>query len=519
MKILVVDDEARHRRGMLSLIRSLRPDYEVLTANNGLEALATVQSELPEIVFTDIRMPKMDGLAFLEKLHDLKVRPKVVFLSAYNLFEYAQTALRHGAFDYLLKPVDTEKVETILLRIEAHMNDGQAEHGGAKKELPVLAWLNGRLDPPQCDALEKAGIAAGTGLVAYTECACADDGRHAVQGEALRGDLERAWEPFGSARAYLIEAGEEKLRAVTVVSGSELALANRREIRRLLEGMADSSRYEGGKLIHGIGGFCNDLLAQGPDSYRSAHSALRLTFYDRWNGIVFQDERISTSNETLELDAEALFEAVRGGQSDRAIENCRTAFDKQAGDGWTDPARILESASLTVMKLKSRCRELLDRDTAARLTDAAWTEIPACETYFAVLSVMEARLLDLSHALQSTKRGRSEYAMESCVRLIQERYMEELTLEVVAERYYFNSSYFSTMFKSYTGRSFSEYLTEARMKKARELLGDSDSVLKVYAVAELCGYRDTKYFCRLFKKHVGMTPEAYRHQRLGRMTP
>jgi two-component system response regulator YesN len=84
MKILVVDDEAKHRRGMFHLIRSIRPQYEVLAAKNGLEAMEEVRASQPDVVLTDIRMPKMDGLAFLEKLGETGTRPKVVLFARHE---------------------------------------------------------------------------------------------------------------------------------------------------------------------------------------------------------------------------------------------------------------------------------------------------------------------------------------------------------------------------------------------------------------------------------------------------
>ncbi|WP_181376844.1 response regulator, partial [Paenibacillus agaridevorans] len=119
MKILIVDDEPRHRRGMKNMILTLRPADLVLDAKDGAAALALIKEERPDVVLTDIRMPNMDGLEFLGMLERENVKPKVVMVSAYDRFEYAQTAMRHGAYDYLVKPVDEGKVESLLQRVEA----------------------------------------------------------------------------------------------------------------------------------------------------------------------------------------------------------------------------------------------------------------------------------------------------------------------------------------------------------------------------------------------------------------
>jgi two-component system response regulator YesN len=111
---------------------------------------------------------------------------------------------------------------------------------------------------------------------------------------------------------------------------------------------------------------------------------------------------------------------------------------------------------------------------------------------------------------------------EACVRLIQERYMDDLTLESVSGMFHFNSSYFSTLFRTHTGKTFSELLIETRLNRAKELLSDTACNLKIYGIAEQCGYRDAKYFCRLFRKHTGVSPEVFRNAALSyanRSTP
>ena len=123
MKILIVDDEPRHRRGLKNLIGTLRPADQVIDAGDGQAALALIRDAQPDVVLTDIRMPNMDGLAFLRLLEDESVKPKVVMISAYDRFDYAQTAIRHGAYDYLLKPVDADKVEQLLRRLEASLQE------------------------------------------------------------------------------------------------------------------------------------------------------------------------------------------------------------------------------------------------------------------------------------------------------------------------------------------------------------------------------------------------------------
>ena len=115
LQMLVVDDEPRHVEGMLRLLQRLCPDADIKGAYSGEEALRCMDERQPDILFTDIRMEDMDGLALLERIPEKKRKAmKIVIMSAYDLFVYAQQAMRLGAVDYLLKPVDEEELCRLL---------------------------------------------------------------------------------------------------------------------------------------------------------------------------------------------------------------------------------------------------------------------------------------------------------------------------------------------------------------------------------------------------------------------
>ncbi|MBB3111744.1 two-component system response regulator YesN [Paenibacillus phyllosphaerae] len=515
MKVLLVDDEARHLRGMTGMMRAIRPDYEVFVSKNGMDALELVRSERPEIVITDIRMPMMDGLTFMAKLSELKLRPKVIFLTAYNLFEYAQSALRNGAFDYLLKPVDLDAVDEVLKRIEEQLDNESAQRNGTKDSTALLHLLRGQHSyrPEQIRDLPVFMYEPGVVMKSHVEDLTG--GLQPTKPEELCRDLESVFSGIGEAHVYLETGDQEKEVKLVTVLCAKAADVDRAAVRVRLTELANRPAYRGMKLVHGIGTLSSSLLAEGRNSYRTANLAILNTFYDKWNGIIFADERVESTADTTEFDVTALFEAARDYQAERGLTLIRQWFDRLSGEGWTDPIMIKEQASLLMMKLKSRSYAFVKKETAERMSEAAASDIPNSDSYFAVLALVEARYLELAQSLQQMKRGRGEYVAESCVQLIRERFMEDLMLENIAEQFYFNPSYFSSMFKNHTGMTFSEFLTDTRIKHAKELLADAENALKIYDVAERCGYRDTKYFSRVFKSHVGVSPEAYRGGMLG----
>ena len=121
--------------------------------------------------------------------------------------------------------------------------------------------------------------------------------------------------------------------------------------------------------------------------------------------------------------------------------------------------------------------------------------------------VCEQALRDVAKARKDITRTQ----MLEAVDFIQRHYEDaELSIKTVCGRIFMSTSYFSALFKSHTGKTFVEYVTDVRMEKAKELL--KHSLLKTYEIAAKTGYQDPQYFSVLFKKHTGDTPTEYRNK-------
>jgi DNA-binding NtrC family response regulator len=111
-KVLVVDDEPAERDGLARLVGQW--GYEVETASSGEEALSLVETHHPAVVLTDLVLPEMDGLTLLQKLKETGRPPIVLLVTGHGTVETAVEAMRHGAFDYLTKPVDATRLQVLL---------------------------------------------------------------------------------------------------------------------------------------------------------------------------------------------------------------------------------------------------------------------------------------------------------------------------------------------------------------------------------------------------------------------
>lgn len=117
-KLLIVEDEPIVRKGLRMLIDYTRFEInQVYEAENGLEAWQIFEKEEIQIVLTDINMPRMNGITLLSHIKEVKPDTHVIFISGYSEFEYARSALKLGADDYLLKPFSKEDIEVVLQKV------------------------------------------------------------------------------------------------------------------------------------------------------------------------------------------------------------------------------------------------------------------------------------------------------------------------------------------------------------------------------------------------------------------
>ena len=136
LKVLVVEDEEMIRRGIVLTVDWAALDCVVVgEAANGLEALEAVERLRPSLIITDLKMPQMDGLEMLRRLRELGNNVYVIILTAYDSFTYAQSALRLGAVDFLVKPFHDGDLEQAVTALRRRMESDNSEAALALPEL------------------------------------------------------------------------------------------------------------------------------------------------------------------------------------------------------------------------------------------------------------------------------------------------------------------------------------------------------------------------------------------------
>lgn len=143
----------------------------------------------------------------------------------------------------------------------------------------------------------------------------------------------------------------------------------------------------------------------------------------------------------------------------------------------------------------------------------SYQELMQIQDFRGLKEKTKALLKDVTASVEEKRNVSSKKIVEEAIKYMKKHYAEDISLEKIANRFFLNQTYFSRLFKQYTGSTFTDYLIELRMEKAKELLGQGK--YKVYEVSQMNGYRSEKYFFRVFKQYTGCSPtEYYRGKKL-----
>lgn len=125
LKVMMVDSSYKARRDIDNKVDWVENDFELVgEANNGEEGLSLLPHVSPHVILTEIRLPKMDGITFIETAKKRWPNIKYVIVSNYDNFDYLKQAMRVGAYDYILKPVKPNEINQVLLRAKEEIETG-----------------------------------------------------------------------------------------------------------------------------------------------------------------------------------------------------------------------------------------------------------------------------------------------------------------------------------------------------------------------------------------------------------
>lgn len=501
--ILLVDDEPLHLSGLSGMLRRLRPEYGIYTARNGREALDKCSVRSFQIIITDIRMPQMDGLHFLEQLAPPATPRRVIYLSGYSHFEYAQQAMSLGSFEYMLKPLDPLKLRSVLEKTEKSLEQELASlqkyerlsvrmdaAEPAYRQRLLNQWIEGKLHSVE-DTAEVISILGFSGSGSLLAVSTGED----MTPEAVMDRLQ----PYGVCGGFACRREPGLLIAATSRTFPD------QELHQALVQL---------KLTAGISSPADNLIETASRAYAEARDAAARVFYAEAGDIHVYYAVQGGLNASRKLTSDSrlvslLTGTVTGWDGVNGFEAAAgEALSRLLGEEAPPmPEELIRELRQLVFHVIYGLEGLREVDRRVLLQQASVFAEEA-RSYMLLIAAAAGLLENIARRVLDAKQERKTGVLSRCLAYIDSHYTEDLSQETVASMFHFNSSYFCQLFKIRMNMTFNQYVTRLRLDKAKELLASSG--VKVYKVAEQLGYHDVKYFNRVFKKETGLTPEEYR---------
>jgi len=531
MKVMVIDDEPIVCVGLRKLVPWEQHGFEWLgTAENGLEALRRIEDNRPDLIIVDCRMPLMDGLQLLREVGERQIPLKSVILSSHDEFMYAQQALQLGASDYLLKPPDLGKFLEVILRVKKEWETEKALKQQMQDHFPVMVerFLHSLVDGVrQKESLfrEKTaffGLPLHPGEFRVCLIEIEDESgkldRYPVEDQHLIhfavaniidetfGEwTEKALLQEQSRRFVLLlneaEAGDD--RQAFLRSQSRQLIVNVRRTLKLGMTIGVSHRYP-------------SLLSDCKAAYENAKIALRYKYYTGANEAILMDDlgnghALAGGGHESSFSEEDLVMSLRVC-NENGLESWLSAFAAYLKSrSFTQH----ETKTLSLQQMIAATHVLIEMHPQLQLDELMSTNdmerIFRAGTIEELLRLLRTFLNGLLTTTQDLRRSGKNAVIETTKAYIQENYAKNLTLETIASEVFLSPVYLSFLFKQVESVNITDYITQVRIDRAKTLLRTSNE--RTYEIAGRVGYQDDKYFARIFKKKVGMTPSEFRSQR------
>lgn len=507
LKAIIADDEDIIRQGISDFV-----DWESLgmqlvgQASNGKEAAELLEDCQPEIVITDVKMPVMSGIELLALAKEKCPDSEVIMISSYDEFQYAQQSLNLGAFAYLLKPIDTDRLLELLDKAGKKIRKVREERDAFEEiqsdafdsRLKVLVFSGKKVEFRED---EKSSLERFHRFSVITVYADRPVFRTETFETALRDKIGQ-WKEEQSSDLEIKQFYNQSLQSVfCVFHCSERSAA----VQKLL----DIYRQFFETVVLGVSQTAETAMALGT-LYEQSMEAVDYRFFTEDKIIVYDkiEQEIYSAVKDVPDWAKELERRMELGSEQVEVlprEMMDYMYRTKPPKGMV---RTAVSAVLYAMFRLIREAGGKPEDLFLSVSDMI-TEILDERDLERMADKLKAALREAALYKEQLEKLRPNSLLFKAKQYIQEHYQEpDLRLEDVANDVYVNPSYFSSLFRKEEGISFGEYLTKLRMEKAIELL--KNSRLKIYEVAFQVGYQNVSWFTVAFKKYTGMKPGDFR---------
>ena len=535
-KLLLVDDEDFVLNGLQRLIQSLIqtkgiPVSQIRTARNGLEAIEIMEDYPADVILTDIKMPGMDGIELIERMASKNHNCKIIILSGFDSFEYAQKAIANNIKAYLLKPVKRVDLETALEKVldELTQENGQSEYIRKLEEqlaadLPLLRekfffeLSNGNYQKDLADFLQLdfTDKAYQIILVAADSFKSNDFSQIALEKDKqltllqLSNQLRDSMD--GLIKCAPFQLHHRICALLCLAPGQNNAYLERclKSYQLRLQQVCDISCSVGvSQSFQKVADFSIHL--------EEAYAALKQRLLLGSQALVFytdifpwQNQQASSvlyeNNNKLKYN---IYHALRAGQKEKTLTALHQ-YKKQLLQIPYCPLELMRTLSTDLVTAFTMFAFEQNIDTKQLLYAgrSPGEAILLSSTLDDIFNVLENTACCIFDCISEKSQAETISTIRRIKKYVWTHISEDPTLETLSEVVFLTPNYISTLFKKETGISFKDYVTETKIQKAKELLKSNQ--LKIQDVAQAVGYHSTPYFSKTFKRVTGMYPSEYR---------
>ena len=525
MKVFLVDDEPI----TLRMLQSLIPWEEmglVLAgcARDGEEAYKMVLEEMPDIIITDIRMNHMDGLELVEKVRKVSKNIKIILMSAYADFGYVKEGIRLGCSNYILKPIDEEELMESLRKVIEEIRGKKEEEkviDKSEEQLRMLELYKYMRSGHGFSKVLKYRKEFGMEFEHYFLMVIQEDSS-SINEYANTSSIEILQEKYilNILGEIVKEQFGKRMLAFNYEDDAWMILfeeAVEEEVVRICNRMIETFLNE--LELHVMICFSHQghEIQDLPLLYERVKSLQKYAFYIGEESILGYDYNCIGQ----EIDQVRKLGLIR--EAERALkvydivhlkEILEEAFEISTiyqPDGLYD---IYEFCSKVLYFIKKSLEVEVSKATLEEnleLYNLSYEELKKYDSLKELKTLMDDAISFLKKISIGGVEKTFSKPVEESLKMIETNYNKNLSLEEISDTIAVSKNYFCYLFKREVGISPWNYLTQVRLKYAKQLLEETD--MKTYEIAFQVGYDNPSYFSKIFKKLENVTPNEYRESK------
>ncbi|MBE6905863.1 MAG: response regulator [Ruminococcaceae bacterium] len=533
MKVVIADDEAKVCQLISGLVDWASLEMEIVgVAHNGIEALEMIETLRPDLMITDIRMPGYDGLEMIGRGKKIKEDIDFIIVSGYRHFEYAQSAIKYGVCDYLLKPIKKDALLDTLHRMREKYRQ-RTQQLSAEERLKIrlqsdisrlrsnlmtnlLLQRGGNSNGLQMEKLNHEyhfHFEPGYFQVFLVKIDCEYGILYESGMKVLEDKMKQILQGLLKAKCFDLEISFQESRAYCILNyGKDAKETLRRQLRAVMdELLVQNSVFEKVELTIGLGSAVENLN-QLEDSLKAAEWAVSQRLVEG-TGKMIETAGIPACPPVggaplaeFNKEIEAALEILDINAAASAVDSLKKQIQQIPQISGQEVFQLVTSACLNYLVLLKNHQFSDDREET--LHEKFISRADLCSSVPQLFGYLLNFIQESMGTVIQDKKQAEKKPIRLAKQYIQQNYSKQISLEEVSSVAGFNASYFSVLFKKESGQNFMEYLSEVRMNKAKELFKETN--LSVASICEQVGYSDIKHFTQGFKKFTGLKPNEFR---------